>query len=113
MQNSIIDFYSKPQIGGSMPVFAGARRYQMGGGFFSTLARFAIPILKSIGGRVFNVATRTAADVFQNKRPIGQSIVDNTLDEVKSVLGKRSSSVNKEGGGDIFTSRYSHFKRRK
>ena len=95
-----------------MPVFAGARRYQMGGGFFSTLARFAIPILKSIGGRVFNVATRTATDVFQNKRPIGRSIVDNTLEEVKSVF-RPSSTINKEGGGDIFNTHSSHFKRRK
>ena len=111
MQNSIVEFYSQPQTGGSMPVFAGARRYQNGGGFFSNLFRFAVPLLKRIGGRVLNVGMRTATDVLQNNRPIADSLINHTLDEVKSVINRpRDSSINKEGAGDIFNS---YLKRRR
>ena len=44
MQDEISKFYS--QTGGSLPAFSGARRPGMvGGGFFSTLARYTPPIL--------------------------------------------------------------------
>ena len=43
MQEEIYNFYSQAG-GGNMTVFAGARRPgMMGGGFFSTLSRFALP----------------------------------------------------------------------
>ena len=62
MQEEIYNFYK--QSGGSLLVFTGARRPGMiRGGFFSTLARFALPILRNIGGRVLRVAARTAKDV--------------------------------------------------
>jgi len=93
MQEEIIKFYSRPQFGGGSAgvVFSGSRRQQVGGGFFGSLARFALPMLKTIGSRVLNVASRTASDVLQEGRPLKQSLLDNTMDEVQSILRKRSS----------------------
>ena len=68
MQQEIAAFYSKPQMGSGMPVYAGANRW--GGGLFSTLARFAMLLLRSFAGRAMNVATRTVSDVIDGRRPI-------------------------------------------
>lgn len=123
MQEQIVNFYSQPQVGMGMPVFAGARRPggMVGGGFFSTLARFAVPLLKNIGGRALRVAARTATDVLDRQQPWKQSLVNNTLDEVKTfVLPSSSSGINKEGAGirrkrhhlnDIFSSSSKRIKR--
>jgi hypothetical protein len=106
MQEEIIKFYSRPQFGGgSGVVFSGSRRQQVGGGFFGSLARFALPMLKTIGSRVLNVASRTASDVLQEGRPLKQSLLDNTVEEVQSILRKRAaptthvspSSINNSG----------------
>ena len=91
MQEQILHFYSRPQVGGggAMSVFAGSRRSSgsmVGGGFFSTLARFAIPILKNLGGRALRVAARTATDVIDQRRPFGESLRDHTIQEVKSAF---------------------------
>jgi hypothetical protein len=105
MQEEISTFYSKPQLGSGMPVYAGANRW--GGGFFSTLARFAMPLLRSFAGRAVNVAARTASDVIDGRRPIKEALVGNTLDEVRSAIrNNRQQSINKEGEGanDIFSS---------
>ena len=106
MQEEISAFYSKPQLGSGMPVYAGANRW--GGGFFSTLARFAMPLLRSFAGRAVNVASRTASDVIAGRRPITEALVGNTLDEVRSAIrnsNNRQHSINKEGEGanDIFS----------
>ena len=85
MQEEIFRFYSQ-QSGGSMPVFSGRRRPGMlGGGFFSTLARFALPILRNIGGRVLRVAARTARDVMGNHRSLGDALLQNATREVVDV----------------------------
>jgi hypothetical protein len=104
MQEEITAFYSRPQMGSGMPVYAGANRW--GGGFFSTLARFAMPLLKSFAGRAVNVAARTASDVIEGRRPIKEALVGNTLDEVRTAIRNRQNSINKEGEGenDIFSS---------
>lgn len=108
MHDEIIDFYSRPQIGGSMPVFVGARR---GGGFFSTLARYAMPLLKMVGSRLFGVASKTVGDVIERGHPLKESLINNSLDEVSSLIGKyrkRPADINNiegEGYGDIFTKR--------
>ena len=109
MHEEIIDFYSRPQIGGAMPVFVGARR---GGGFFSTLARYALPLLKMVGSRLFGVASKTAGDVFERGQPLKESLINNSLDEVSSIIGKyrkrpATDINNKEGDGynDIFSKR--------
>ena len=99
MQEEIYNFYS--QSGGSLPVFAGARRPGMlGGGFFSTLARFALPILRNIGGRVLRVAARTAKDVMGNQRSLGDALLQHTSREVADVARSPSppSNINKQRG---------------
>ena len=117
MQEEIYNFYR--QTGGSLPVFVGVRRPGMlGGGFFSTLARFALPILRNIGGRVLRVAARTARDVMGNQHSLGDALLRNTTREVSEVArspSPPSSNINKQGGDgfrkrkqrpleDIFTS---------
>jgi hypothetical protein len=91
MEHQIIRFYSQPTAsmsggggGEIMQVFSGSRRMS-GGGFFSSLARFALPLLRNIGGRALRVAARTATDVLDNQRPLRQALVDNALQEVRSV----------------------------
>ena len=114
MDDQVVDFYSSPQIGGSMSYFAGARR---GGGFFSTLARFALPILKNLGGRAINVAAKTATEALDGRRPFKEALVNNTMDEVKSVFASKrpaaAASINKEGEGDIFNSKHLPAKKRR
>lgn len=88
MSESIEKFYSGPsQDGGGagLPVFTGSRR-QIGGSFLSGLARFALPILKFLGGRLFNVAKNVASDVVIDKRPVRESLKKRGLDEVGNVL---------------------------
>jgi hypothetical protein len=103
MQEEIYNFYS--QAGGSgaasMPVFVGARRPGMlGGGFFSTLARYALPILRNIGGRFLRVAARTARDVLGNQRSLGDALLQHTSREVADVARSPSppSNINKQQG---------------
>ena len=90
----IRDFYSSPQ-GGGMAVFAGSRR-QLGGSFLSGLARFALPILKFLGGKVANVAGRVVTDVI-DKKPILASIKRHGVREVKQTLGagRKRGPINK------------------
>jgi hypothetical protein len=50
MDNNLISIYSGPQSGGELPYFIGK---QYGSGWLKTLGRFAIPILKRLGGELF------------------------------------------------------------
>jgi hypothetical protein len=128
MQQEIAQFYSQSQLGnGSMPVFVGSRRGQMGGGFFSSLARFAIPILKNIGRGALRVVGRTATDYLDHQRPLGAALVDNALREVQSAIFSPTEINKQEGSGhsrkrkleadDIFTNKrrrkHHHHKNRK
>lgn len=69
----LVDFYSKPQLGGGFPVFQGARR-QVGGSFLSSLARFALPVLTFLGEKVLGVAGNVASDVIDKKMSFRQSV---------------------------------------
>lgn len=64
------EYYSKPQVGGLLPVYAGAG-LQTGGGLFSLIARFAVPLIRKIAmvakpagrlalGAAKSIAKRTA-----------------------------------------------------
>ncbi len=95
MSNSeITSLYS--QGGGDLPFFVGK---QYGGGWLRTLARFAFPILR----RVLGVATNTAEDVIVNRKKFGQSLRDNSMNEVRKYMSGRGkkrrrrarSSINK------------------
>jgi len=105
MQEEIYNFYSQSG-GGNMSVFAGARRPgMMGGGFFATLARFALPILRSIGDRVFRVASRTARDVMGGQtRSVGDALLHHTGREVVDALQRPTAAepssppINKQQG---------------
>jgi hypothetical protein len=103
MQDEIAAFYSRPQVGGGgMPVYTGSVRW--GGGIFSTIARFALPLLKIFAGRAVNVAAKTASDVIDNRRGFKDALIGNTIQEVRSAI--RDRSINKEGdGADIFSKR--------
>ena len=69
----LTDFYSKPQLGGGgFPVFQGTRR-QVGGSFLSSLARFALPVLKFLGKKVLGVAGNVASDVIDKKMSLRES----------------------------------------
>ena len=81
----LVDFYSKPQLGGGLAVFQGARR-QVGGSFLSSLARFAIPILKFLGKKALGVATNVASDVIDKKMSFRESIPRRTREEVLQTL---------------------------
>lgn len=71
--DTLVDFYSRPQLGGGLAVFQGTRR-QIGGSFLSSLARFAIPILKFLGRKALGVAGNVAADVLTKNVPLRESI---------------------------------------
>lgn len=106
MQEEIFNFYSQS---GEGSVFAGSRRPGMvGGGFFSTLARFALPILKSIGGRVMRVAARTARDVVGRQRTLGDALMQHSSRELSDALKSPSpspphpsSNINKQQGSGV------------
>jgi len=76
---SLMATYSSPQNGGELPYFIGK---QYGSGWLKTLGRFAIPILKRIGG----VALRTAKDVIVDNKPLLQSLKTHALSEASDYL---------------------------
>lgn len=103
----LVEFYSKPQLGGAFPVFQGTRR-QIGGSFLSSLARFALPVLKFLGKKVLGVAGNVASDVIDKKMSFRQSVpqraregVRETIADVRKQTGlgarkmKRKRSVSK------------------
>ena len=53
MNSDLINLYIGAQNGGELPNFVGK---QYGSGWFKTLGRFAIPILKRLGGFAMKTA---------------------------------------------------------
>jgi len=96
----IKDFYSQPQSGLGLPVFSGTRR-QLGGSFLSGLARFALPILKKLGGKALGVVGRVASDVISDKKPFRESLKRRAKEEfINTIRGgggirKRPRYINK------------------
>ena len=89
----LVDFYSKPQLGGGFPVFQGARR-QVGGSFLSSLARFAIPVLKFLGRKVLGVAGNVASDVIDKNISFRESVPR----RAKEGLSETITDVRKQTG---------------
>lgn len=81
----LVDFYSKPQLGGGFPVFQGSRR-QIGGSFLSSLARFAIPVLKFLGRKVLGVAGNVASDVINRKMSFKESVPKRAKEGIMETL---------------------------
>ena len=71
----IRNFYSSAQRGGELPYFVGK---QYGSGWLKTLGRFALPILRRLGG----VAMKTADDVINKDAPILPTLKNYALEEV-------------------------------
>jgi len=67
--------------GGNLPVFAGSRRHLVGGGFFSTLARFGIPLLKNICKRLLGATARGATEYLSGNKGLGEAMVGQIGDE--------------------------------
>ncbi len=84
MNEEIVNVHSAPL--GGLPVFRGARGSQTGGGFFSGLARFTLPILKTVGKHALNVAKKSAVDVIQGRRGIKDALMSHGLSEVRDVI---------------------------
>ena len=90
-QDPIARYYSG-QDDTSLPYFIGM---QHGTGWLRTLARIALPILKTAAGAAGNIAVRTAADVIDEKKTFKESLKDNALSEVGNLLKRPApSSIN-------------------
>lgn len=77
MNSAIVDTYS--QVGGELPYFVGK---QYGTGWFSTITKYAFPILR----RLFHVASNTAQDVINKDKPILSSLKEHAINEAKDTL---------------------------
>ena len=75
----IISFYSTNQNGGDLPYFVGK---QYGSGWLKSIGRFALPILKRLGG----VAVKTATDVLKNDSRILPTLKNYAMEEVGNIL---------------------------
>ena len=90
----LVDFYSQPQLSGAgFPVFQGARR-QIGGSFLSSLARFALPVLKFLGKKVLGVAGNVASDVIEKKMSLRESVPQRAKEGLRETI----SDVRKQTG---------------
>lgn len=81
--SDIATFYANSQVGGELPYFVGK---QYGSGWLRTLGRFALPILKRIGG----VAYKTASDVLNNNSKFLPTLKNYALEAVGD-LGSQDS----------------------
>ena len=94
MYDPVADFYSKPQLGSGIAIYQGNRR-QTGGGIFQSIARFAVPILRTIknkllgiapalGNKAMEVVKDTIEDVQSGKRTFVQALRENTRDQLRA-----------------------------
>lgn len=84
--NDIATFYANSQVGGELPYFVGK---QYGSGWLRTLGRFALPILKRIGG----VAYKTASDVLNNNSKFLPTLKNYALEEVGNLGSKAMDAM--------------------
>jgi hypothetical protein len=86
-------------IGGSLPVFSGAR-YQRGNGLFSSIARFALPLLKSFGKNMLRHGTRALANTVGDAMEEGGNLRDAALRHgVQAAKDAFSDTVAQRGSG--------------
>lgn len=108
MNEALYEFYNVPQTGGSLPVFQGSKRHLAGGGFFGTLARFALPILKSIGKRAIGAAVRGGTQYLSGEKKFLPAMQEEFAGEAVNLAHQGISNINKRikkklkgGGGGI------------
>ena len=82
MDNSLYKLYSSPQHGAGMATFSGSKRHLIGGGILGTIARFAIPLLKSVGRTLMSGATRGATDYLAGNQDFLPAMVSGVGNEV-------------------------------
>ena len=101
MNQAVFDTLKSPS-GGSLPVYSGSRRFMTGTGFFSTLSRFIVPILKNIGRRLVKTGVRAGAKILSGEN-VGQSITSELLDEgvdlAKDAIDHVKTRINKSRSG--------------
>ena len=85
MDDALYNFYKSPQTGGSA-VFAGSKRHTVGGGFFGTLLRGAIPLLKSIGRRALGTVSQGATNYLSGKSEFLPAMVSEIGNEAMNFL---------------------------
>lgn len=84
MDDSLYKLYSNPQHGAGMATFSGSKRHLIGGGILGTIARFAIPLLKSVGRTLMSGATRGATDYLAGNQNFLPAMVSGVGNEVAS-----------------------------
>ena len=73
MDRALYEFYLPNQSGGGMPVYIGQHN-QRGAGFFGALARFALPVVKTIGRALLGGGLDAAHRVVNKRQPVGKAI---------------------------------------
>jgi hypothetical protein len=76
------------QYGGSLPVYGGTR-YQRGGGILSSIARFAMPILKNMAMETAKAAPNVIKAIISKKSSPGKAI----LQGLKSASARTASKT--------------------
>lgn len=98
----VASFYSAPQIGSGIPIYAGSRR-QLGSGLWGTLQRIARPILakfvprigKTVATRAINVLAGAASDALNQR----SSFLDSLKTRGKLEAQKALNAIAKQQRG--------------
>jgi len=72
----------------SMPIYAGSPR-QMGAGFFGTLKRFAMPILRKLTPHFLKAGKRVAKSALNVGRGVLEDVRNGSFDDIRGNLRKR------------------------
>ncbi|GEM_PF-4905664 len=95
MESAVYNLYSG-QGGGYLPVFSGYH----GGGFFGSLAKFALPILKNLGRRALGVVSRGATQYLSGNKKLSTAMLDEMGDEADDLARvglKQATNLGKAG----------------
>jgi hypothetical protein len=95
MEQGIYNMYSTPQEGGLLPVFSGSRRNLTGGGLFSTIARFALPILKTLGRSFLSAGTRGASRYLSGEEKFIPAMMTEFKDEAVNLAERGVTNIKK------------------
>ena len=94
MNDALYLTFSQPQSGSYLPAFAGSR-LQYGNGIFSTIARFAFPILKTLGRRLLGAAVRGGTTYLSGEKKFVPAMVDEFTDEAGNLVEEGINKMRK------------------